>query len=36
MKFSGNARNEMRNNLLDFGSDQRAVSLSVSILLKKL
>ena len=34
MKFSGNVRNAMRNNLLDFGSDPWAVCLSVSILLE--
>ena len=31
MKFSGNVRNAMRNNWLDFGSNQWAVCLSVSI-----
>ena len=36
MKFSENVRNAMRNNWLDFGSDQWAVCLSVGMLLKNL
>ena len=36
VKCSGNVRNAMRNNWLDFGSDQWAVCVSVSILLENL
>ena len=36
MKFSRNVRNAIRNNCLDFGSDQWVVCLSVSIFLENL
>ena len=36
MKISGYVRYEIRNKWLDFGSDQWAVCLSVSILLENL